>query len=149
MRIIIQRVNQASVTINQKLHASIQQGLLLLVGFEEEDTETDIEWGVAKIAQMRIFNDSEEKMNLSVKDINGELLAVSQFTLFADTKKGNRPSFIKAAPPAIAIPLYETFKQKMSDFLGNPIKSGIFGADMKVSLLNDGPVTILLDSKNK
>ncbi len=149
MRIVIQRVSQASVTIEQKLHASIHQGLLLLVGFEEMDSESDIDWAVAKVVQMRIFNDSEDKMNLSVKDINGEILAVSQFTLFAETKKGNRPSFIKAAPPAVAIPLYETFKQKMSDYLGKPIQSGVFGADMKVSLLNDGPVTILLDSKNK
>lgn len=149
MRVVIQRVSQASVTIEQKLHASIQQGLLLLVGFEEMDSESDIDWSVAKVVQMRIFNDSEDKMNLAVKDINGEILAVSQFTLFADTKKGNRPSFIKAAPPSVAIPLYETFKQKMSDYLGKPIQSGVFGADMKVSLLNDGPVTILLDSKNK
>lgn len=149
MRIIIQRVSEASVTIEQKLHASIHQGLLLLVGFEEMDSESDIDWAVAKIAQMRIFNDSEDKMNLSIKEVNGEILAVSQFTLFADTRKGNRPSFTKAAPPAVAIPLYESFKQKMSNFLDQQIQSGIFGADMKVNLLNDGPVTILLDSKNK
>ena len=149
MRVIIQRVSQASVTIEQKLHATIQKGLLLLVGFEETDCEVDIEWAVAKVAQMRIFNDSEDKMNLSVKDIHGEILAVSQFTLFADTKKGNRPSFVKAASPLIAIPLYDSFKQKLSTYLGKSIQSGIFGADMKVNLTNDGPVTILLDSKNK
>ncbi len=149
MRIIIQRVSEASVTIEQKLHVAIHQGLLLLVGFEEMDSESDITWAVAKIAQMRIFNDSENKMNLSIKEVKGEILAVSQFTLFADTRKGNRPSFTRAAPPAVAIPLYESFKQKMSDFLGQQIQSGIFGADMKVNILNDGPVTILLDSKNK
>lgn len=148
MRIIVQRVSQASVTIEGKISGQINQGFLLLVGIEAEDTFEDADWLVGKISQMRIFSDEEGKMNLAIGDVNGELLVISQFTLFASTKKGNRPSFIKAARPEIAIPLYEhliwSFKQ-----LGITTQTGEFGADMKVSLVNDGPVTIIIDSKNK
>lgn len=149
MRVLIQRVTQASVQIDQKEYSSIGKGLLLLLGIEEKDNQTDIDWFVNKILGMRIFSDEEGKMNLSILDIEGELLVVSQFTLNASTKKGNRPSFIKAAKPAIAIPLYEHFIKHLQDGLNKKIKTGVFGADMKVSLINDGPVTIWLDSKNK
>lgn len=149
MRVVIQRVSAASVTIAGKLHASIEQGLLILVGVEEADTPEDIEWLCKKIADLRIFADADGKMNLSVKEINGRALVVSQFTLHASTKKGNRPSYIKAARPETAIPLYEQFCAGLSLQLGNPVGTGVFGADMQVALVNDGPVTILIDSKSK
>ncbi len=148
MRIIVQRVSQASVTIEGKISGQINQGFLLLVGIEAEDTFEDADWLVGKISQMRIFSDEEGKMNLAIGDVNGELLVISQFTLFASTKKGNRPSFIKAARPEIAIPLYEHLIQSFKQ-LGITTQTGEFGADMKVSLVNDGPVTISIDSKNK
>jgi D-tyrosyl-tRNA(Tyr) deacylase len=149
MRAVIQRVSQASVTIENKVHSSIKQGLLVLLGVEDADDESDADWLVQKIVNMRIFPDADGKMNLSVKELNGELLVVSQFTLHASTKKGNRPSFIKAARPDKAIPLYENFLKKLSAENGKGCKAGVFGADMKVELINDGPVTIIIDSKNK
>ncbi len=149
MRLVIQRVSSASVTIEHKIVAQINQGLLVLVGIEEEDTAEDINWLVSKIVNLRIFADENDVMNLSVKDINGEIIAVSQFTLHALTKKGNRPSYIKAAKPDIAIPMYEKFVQQLETELGATIQTGQFGADMKVALVNDGPVTIIIDSKNK
>jgi D-tyrosyl-tRNA(Tyr) deacylase len=149
MKIVIQRVSEASVTIEQEIVAQINQGLLVLVGIEEEDTYEDCNWLVSKIVNLRIFADENEVMNLSVKDIAGEIIAVSQFTLHALTKKGNRPSYIKAAKPDIAIPMYEKFVQQLETELGKKIQTGQFGADMKVSLVNDGPVTISIDSKNK
>ena len=149
MRVILQRVSNASVTIDNTVHSEINQGLLLLLGIEEADNQEDIDWLVKKISQMRIFSDQEGKMNLSLMDINGEILVVSQFTLFAYCKKGNRPSFIKSDKPESAIPLYESFISKMNQTIDKEVKTGIFGADMKVQLSNDGPVTISLDSKNK
>jgi D-tyrosyl-tRNA(Tyr) deacylase len=149
MRIVIQRVSEASVEIEQKKVAQINQGLLILVGIEEEDTSEDCNWLVSKIVNLRIFADENDVMNLSVKDINGEIIVVSQFTLHALTKKGNRPSYIKAAKPDIAIPMYEKFVQQLELELGKKIQTGQFGADMKVALVNDGPVTISIDSKNK
>lgn len=149
MRLVIQRVTRASVTIEGREHASIRQGLLVLLGIEEDDTSEDVNYLATKLSNMRIFSDTEGKMNLDIKQVNGELLVVSQFTLHASTKKGNRPSFIKAARPEKAIPLYEQFISETTLALGKPVKSGVFGADMKVELLNDGPVTILMDSKNK
>ncbi len=149
MKIVIQRVSQASVAIDSKIVANIQKGLLVLVGIENADNQEDINWLCQKIANLRIFGDENEVMNLSVKDIDGEIIVVSQFTLQASTKKGNRPSYIKAAKPEVAIPMYEKFVQKMEDELGKKVQTGNFGADMKVSLLNDGPVTIFIDSKNK
>ena len=149
MRLVIQRVSEASVTIDGGMHASIQKGLLILVGIEEADTEEDLMYLVAKAVNMRIFSDEEGKMNLDVKQVNGDILVVSQFTLHAATKKGNRPSFIAAARPEQAIPLYETFLSETGLALGKACQSGVFGADMKVALVNDGPVTIILDSKNK
>lgn len=149
MRFVIQRVTEASVTINTLKHSEIEQGFLVLVGIEELDTKEDAEWLCQKLIGLRIFSDTEGKMNLSLKDINGDILLVSQFTLFASTKKGNRPSFIKSAKPEIAIPLYEHCISLLTQLLEKPIKTGIFGADMKISLVNDGPVTILIDSKNK
>ena len=149
MRIVIQRVSEASVTIEQKIVAQINQGLLVLVGIEEEDTLEDINWLVSKIVNLRIFPDENDIMNLSVKDSNGEIIAVSQFTLHALTKKGNRPSYIKAAKPDIAIPMYEKFVQQLESELSATIQTGQFGADMKVALINDGPVTIIIDSKNR
>lgn len=149
MKVVIQRVSEASVTIEQKKVAQINQGLLVLVGIEEEDTLEDINWLVSKIVNLRIFADENDVMNLSVKDIDGEIIAVSQFTLHASTKKGNRPSYIKAAKPDIAIPMYEKFVQQLETELGKKIQTGQFGADMKVALINDGPVTISIDSKNK
>jgi len=149
MRIVIQRVSEASVEIEQKIVAQIHQGLLVLVGIEEADTSEDINWLVSKIVNLRIFADENDVMNLSVKDLNGEILAVSQFTLHALTKKGNRPSYIKAAKPDIAIPMYEKFVQQLETELGATIQTGQFGADMKVALVNDGPVTIIIDSKNR
>ena len=149
MKVVIQRVSQASVTISEKKVAQIQQGLLVLVGIEEADSEEDILWLTSKIANLRIFADASGVMNLSVKEIDGEILVVSQFTLHAATKKGNRPSYIKAAKPDRAIPLYETFVKKMETELEKTVQTGVFGADMKISLINDGPVTIIIDTKNK
>lgn len=149
MRVLLQRVSQASVTINNELKSEIKNGLLLLLGIEENDTNEDIEWLVKKATNMRIFPDEEGKMNLSIQDIDGEILVVSQFTLYASTKKGNRPSFIKSAKPDVAIPLYKEFVKQLSLSLNKEIKTGEFGADMKVNLTNDGPVTIWLDSRNK
>ncbi len=149
MRIVLQRVTEASVTISGVEKAQIDKGLLLLLGIEAADTKEDRDWLIRKVINMRIFNDDEGVMNLSVKDINGEIIVVSQFTLHASTKKGNRPSYIKAAPPEMANEQYELFKQELQVAFGKPIQSGEFGADMKVELINDGPVTILLDSKNK
>lgn len=149
MKAVIQRVAQSSVTIEGEIFASIQKGLLILVGIEEADTKEDIEWLSSKIVNLRIFSDENEVMNLSVKDVNGDAIIVSQFTLHASTKKGNRPSYIKAAKPEIAIPLYNQFIQQVEKDLAKKVQTGQFGADMKVSLLNDGPVTILIDTKNK
>jgi D-tyrosyl-tRNA(Tyr) deacylase len=149
LKIVLQRVSSASVTIEKKTVADIQKGLLILIGIEDADTQEDIDWLVAKITKIRIFEDENQVMNLSVKDIGGEIITVSQFTLHANTKKGNRPSYIKAAKPDIAIPLYESFVQQLEKELGKKIQTGVFGADMKVSLLNDGPVTIIIDSKNR
>lgn len=149
MRIILQRVSEAAVKINGEIKGEIGGGLLLLAGITATDTEEDLRWLSKKIVQMRIFEDEEGKMNRSLQDTNGDILLISQFTLFASTKKGNRPSFINAAPPAIAIPLYEKFISILEADLGKPIQTGEFGADMKVSLVNDGPVTILIDSQMK
>ena len=149
MRVVIQRVAEASVTIENKVVASIENGLLVLVGIEDADTQEDIDWLVAKIAKLRIFGDENNVMNLSVQDINGDIIVVSQFTLHAATKKGNRPSYIKASKPETAVPLYENFVRKLESEIGKKIQTGAFGADMKVSLINDGPVTIIIDSKNK
>ena len=148
MRVVLQRVSEASVSINNAIQGNISHGLLVLVGIEESDTKEDADWLVQKITQMRIFSDEEGKMNLSLKEINGSLLIISQFTLHASTKKGNRPSFIKAARPEQAIPLYEYFIESCKTEI-DEVQTGIFGADMKVSLVNDGPVTIVMDSKNR
>lgn len=149
MRVVIQRVSEASVKIDGLVKGQIEQGFMVLVGIEEGDSDEDIDWISTKIVNQRVFGDNEGKMNLSVKDIGGNILLISQFTLHASTKKGNRPSFIKAAKPDVAIPLYEGLISKLSDELGRGIETGEFGADMKVSLVNDGPVTIVMDSKNK
>lgn len=149
MKTVLQRVSSASVTIDNKVVADIKTGLLVLVGIEDLDSQDDIDWLVGKIAKIRIFDDENKVMNLSVQDIDGDVIVVSQFTLHASTKKGNRPSYIKASKPEIAIPLYENFVQKLEKELGKKIQTGTFGADMKVSLVNDGPVTIVIDSKNK
>ena len=149
MRAVIQRVSKVSVTINNKIHSQINNGLLVLLGIEDADTVEDIEWLSGKIINLRIFNDENGVMNVSVKDINGDILVVSQFTLHASTKKGNRPSYIKASKPEFAIPMYEKFVKQLSIDFGKTIVTGIFGADMKVELLNDGPVTIVIDSKNR
>lgn len=149
MKAVIQRVSKASVSIDGKIKSSIATGLLILVGIEDADSLEDIAWLSAKICNLRIFDDPNQQMNLSVKDIAGEVLVISQFTLMASTKKGNRPSYIKAARPEIAIPLYEKFVAQLEQDLGKTIATGEFGADMKVELLNDGPVTILMDTKNK
>lgn len=149
MRAVIQRVDEASVTIEGQVSGHIAQGLLVLLGIEEADTNEDIDWLVNKIVQMRIFPDEEGKMNLSVTDTNGELLVVSQFTLFASTKKGNRPGFTRSAHPDKAIPLYEAFVQRAGEVMGRPVATGQFGAAMEVSLVNNGPVTIIIDTKNK
>jgi D-aminoacyl-tRNA deacylase len=146
---VVQRVRSASVEINQEIHAEIAKGLLVLVGIEDADTFEDVAWLSAKIVNLRIFNDGEGVMNVSVKDGGGDILAVSQFTLHASTKKGNRPSYLKASKPGFAIPVYESFLKELSVDLGKSVQSGIFGADMKVSLVNDGPVTIIIDTKNK
>jgi D-tyrosyl-tRNA(Tyr) deacylase len=149
MRTVIQRVSEASVTIDGAMKSSIQTGLLILLGIEDEDNTEDIEWLCNKIANLRIFNDDQGVMNRSVIEINGELLVVSQFTLHASTKKGNRPSYLRASKPDIATPLYEAFVQRLAIIAQRPVQTGEFGADMKVRLLNDGPVTILMDTKNK
>lgn len=149
MKVVIQRVSQASVTVDSQIVADIQQGLLVLVGIEDADTQEDIDWLCQKTVNLRIFGDQNEVMNLSVKDVDGEIIVVSQFTLQASTKKGNRPSYIKASKPEIAIPMYEKFVHKLEKEFGKKVQTGIFGADMKILLLNDGPVTILMDSRNK
>ena len=149
MRVVIQRVSEASVTINEKVKASIQKGMLVLLGIEEEDHEEEIEWLCGKISRLRIFPDVKGVMNLSVFETGGDILVISQFTLHASTKKGNRPSYIKAAKPEIAIPMYEKFILMLEKELCKEIFTGEFGADMKVALVNDGPVTIIIDSKNK
>ncbi len=149
MKVVIQRVLSASVSIETKIVAAIQKGLLILIGIEDADSQEDIDWLVSKIVNLRIFGDENQVMNLSVKDIDGEIIVVSQFTLHASTKKGNRPSYIKASKPEIAIPIYENFLQKLRFEFGKTIQTGVFGADMQVALVNDGPVTIVIDSKNK
>jgi D-tyrosyl-tRNA(Tyr) deacylase len=149
MKVVIQRVSSASVNINGNTKAKIGLGLLILVGFEDSDTYDDILWIVKKTLNLRIFNDPNDIMNLSVLNIDGEILLISQFTLHASTKKGNRPSYIRAAKPEIAIPLYESYIRELEKNLNKPIQTGKFGADMKVSLVNDGPVTIIIDSKNR
>ena len=149
MRGVIQRVSQASVSIDEKKVAAIHDGLLVLLGIETQDTKEDSEWLANKISSLRIFSDKDGKMNRSVTEVNGEVIVVSQFTLHAKTKKGNRPSYIKAARPEQAIPLYEQFKKDLSEAIGNQVQSGEFGTDMKVTLINDGPVTIIIDTKNK
>lgn len=149
MKVVIQRVSEASVTINQQKVASIQQGLLILLGIVDDDTQEDINWLVRKVINLRIFNDENGVMNKSLLTIDGEVIVVSQFTLHASTKKGNRPSYIKAAKPDVAIPLYETFVSSLQKEVNTKVQTGEFGADMKVALLNDGPVTIIIDSKSK
>ena len=149
MRIVIQRVSEASVVINKAEVASIQNGLLVLLGVESDDTKEDIDWLCNKIVNLRIFSDENDVMNISLKDCDGDIIVVSQFTLHASTRKGNRPSYIKAAKPDIAIPLYEQFVATLQNTLGKTVQTGEFGADMKVHLVNDGPVTILIDSKNR
>ena len=149
MRVVVQRVSSASVEVNGTIVGAIGRGVMVLVGVEDADTLEDIQWLSSKLIQLRIFNDEAGVMNVSLKDIEGEILLVSQFTLHASTKKGNRPSYIKASKPEIAIPIYEQFKRQLEADLGKSVASGIFGADMKVSLINDGPVTIIIDTKNK
>lgn len=149
VKAVIQRVSKASVSIDGKIKSSINTGLLILLGIEDADTNEDVEWLSSKIVNLRIFNDADGVMNLSAKDCNGDIILVSQFTLYASTKKGNRPSYIKAAKPEIAIPLYANMILKLQDDLGKAIQTGEFGADMKVELINDGPVTIIIDTKNK
>ncbi len=149
MRVVIQRAKEASVSIEGKVKSAIMQGLMILVGFEHEDTPEDIAWITKKVVNLRIFDDQNGVMNLSVRDVEGEVLLISQFTLHAQTQKGNRPSYIKAARPEIAIPLYEEFIASLEGALGKAIGTGSFGADMQVSLINDGPVTIVIDTKNK
>lgn len=149
MKIVLQRVSEANVKVNSEIVGKINNGLLLLVGIDEQDENTDADWLIKKIIDLRIFSDKDGKMNLSVKDISGEILCISQFTLLADYKKGNRPSYIKAAKPEKATPLFDYFKNEIEKNSQLKVESGIFGADMKVSLVNDGPVTIVLDSKTK
>lgn len=149
MKLVIQRVKEASVHISGNRHSAIGQGLLVLAGIAQDDTIKDLEYAAHKLVQMRIFSDENGLMNLSVKDIDGEVLVVSQFTLMAQTRKGNRPSYIEAARPEIAIPLYEHFCKLVSEMAGKPVATGVFGADMAVSLINEGPVTIVLDSREK
>lgn len=149
MKVVIQRVTRASVTIEQQLFSSIGKGMLILVGIQSDDTDDDINWLTSKIVNLRIFDDENGVMNKSILESGGEILAVSQFTLMARTKKGNRPSYIDAAPPAISIPLYEKFVATLSQELHKEVQTGQFGADMKVELINDGPVTIIVDSKNR
>ncbi len=147
MRIIVQRVKEAQVSIDGRIHGQIKQGLLLLVGVGPEDQKEDLEYAVRKLVNMRIFSDDEGKMNLSIKDVKGEILSISQFTLYADTKKGNRPAFTSAAKPDLASQLYDDFNELLSQDI--PVKTGVFAADMQVELVNDGPVTIVLDTKNR
>ena len=149
MRTVIQRVTHASVSIEGEIHGAIEKGLLLLVGIEEADTEEDVKWLTQKVVNLRIFDDENGVMNRSVIESGGEVMVVSQFTLHASTKKGNRPSYIKASKPEFAIPMYESFCAEMGLQIGKPVSTGEFGADMKIELLNDGPVTILIDSQNK
>ncbi|MDP5098218.1 MAG: D-aminoacyl-tRNA deacylase [Flavobacterium sp.] len=149
MKTVIQRVSESSVCINNEIVAQIKQGLLVLIGIEDSDNQEDINWLTSKIVNLRIFEDDNNVMNLSLKDVDGEMIIVSQFTLHALTKKGNRPSYIKASKPEIAIPLYESFVKQMEIELGKRLQTGQFGADMKVGLVNDGPVTIIIDTKNK
>lgn len=149
MKIVIQRVLQASVSIDGKIHSTIGAGMMILVGIQEDDTTEDIEWLTGKICNMRIFDDESGVMNQSVKEVGGDILAVSQFTLLARVKKGNRPSYIDAARPEISIPLYDKFVASLCEYMQKDVKTGIFGADMKVELINNGPVTILIDSKNR
>lgn len=149
MRVVLQRVSKASVTVEDRLISHINEGILILLGITDDDSEEDIQWLVPKISNLRIFNDDNGVMNLSVRDVQGDAIVVSQFTLYAATKKGNRPSYIKAAKPDIAIPLYEAFVLDLEKELGKKVGTGVFGADMKVDLLNDGPVTIVLDTNNK
>lgn len=149
MRVVIQRVLEASVVVDEKVVGAIGNGLLVLLGIEDADTKDDVEWLSNKITGLRLFDDADGVMNLSVKDIGGDILLISQFTLLASTKKGNRPSYIKASKPPIAVPLYEQMIATLRNDLGKPVQTGIFGADMKVSLINNGPVTITIDSKNK
>lgn len=149
MRVVIQRVSRASVSINGRIKSEIGLGLLVLLGVETDDKEEDLNWLTGKITRLRIFNDSDDVMNLSVMDIKGEILVASQFTLHASTKKGNRPAYIKAAKPEIAIPLYEKFVDKIEEETGQIVQTGEFGAMMEIALVNDGPVTIIIDSKNK
>jgi D-aminoacyl-tRNA deacylase len=149
MRAVVQRVSHASLAIDGTTYSAIDKGFLVLLGIEESDTADDIAWLVPKVVQMRIFSDAEGKMNLSLEDSGGEIMIVSQFTLFASTKKGNRPSFLQSAKPEIAIPLYEQFISETKKVFRNKVATGVFGTDMKITLLNDGPVTIIIDSKNK
>lgn len=149
MRVVVQRVSEANVSVDGQVIGAIQEGLMVLLGIQNEDNTEDIQWMANKLVQMRIFDDAEGVMNLSVKDIEGSILLISQFTLYAATKKGNRPSYIAAAKPEIAIPIYEQMIVALNKELGKPIATGQFGADMKVSLLNNGPVTIIIDSKNR
>lgn len=149
MRVVLQRVSQASVTIDNRVNGAIQKGLVVLLGIEEADTPDDIEWLCGKISKIRIFDDENGVMNLSLQDVGGDILLISQFTLHASTKKGNRPSYMRAAKGEMAIPLYETFIKCLEVSIGKSIQKGVFGADMKVALVNDGPVTIVMDTKNK
>ncbi|MEY2646364.1 MAG: D-aminoacyl-tRNA deacylase [Sediminibacterium sp.] len=149
MRLVIQRVTEASVKVDGEIVGAIQNGLMILVGIEDADNQEDVEWLAGKASNLRIFDDADGVMNLSVKEVQGDILLISQFTLHASTKKGNRPSYINASKPPIAIPLYEAMIQQLEKEMGKPIQTGRFGADMKVSLLNNGPVTIVMDSKNK
>lgn len=149
MKAILQRVSSASVTIDNKVHSSIEQGILVLAGIEDADTKEDIEWLSGKLINMRIIDDENKLPNLSVKETGGDILLVSQFTLHASVKKGNRPSYIKAAKPSVAVPLYEMLIRQLENDLGKKISTGVFGADMKIALVNDGPLTIIIDTKNK
>lgn len=149
MRVVVQRVSKASITINQKKVAKIKEGLLILLGITATDTKEDIQYLVKKIANLRVFNDENQVMNVSLKDLNAEVIVVSQFTLFAHTKKGNRPSYIRAAKPDVALPLYHKFVTSLEDQINTQVQTGVFGANMKVALLNDGPVTIFIDSKDR
>jgi D-aminoacyl-tRNA deacylase len=149
MRVVIQRVSRASVEVEGKLKSSINKGFLILVCFEDANNDEDLNWMAKKISGLRVFNDDEGKMNLSIQDVNGEMIVVSQFTLYASTRKGNRPSFIRAARPEISVPLYEEFLKLLEKETCKPVQTGEFGASMQVSLLNDGPVTIVIDSKNR
>lgn len=149
MRVVIQRVKNASVSVKDKKISSISEGFLILLGIEDSDTTEDINWLTQKIINLRVFNDENGVMNKSIIETNGEILVVSQFTLFASTKKGNRPSYIKASKPDFAVPMYQQFCDKLTFLLGKELKTGIFGADMQISLINDGPVTIIIDTKNK